>query len=224
MCITFSSNVFLFNLRSISGTSTRRGRTTTSSWAWTCKSTTSRPSGTWWGPTPSATRSSTRAARSPSKTFTSTWDGLISAISYSHISYYKVNLVVGRWPWFEWADLDLHVTSFCPAAPPILPNSELSNWLITTRPQVLRRKSLFYTVNVIIPCVGISFLSVLVFYLPSDSGEKVSLSISILLSLTVFFLLLAEIIPPTSKSVPLLGEWMIETKVRYSCDTLAPYY
>jgi len=38
----------------------------------------------------------------------------------------------------------------------------------------LRRKSLFYTVNVIIPCVGITFLSVLVFYLPSDSGEKVS--------------------------------------------------
>ena len=39
----------------------------------------------------------------------------------------------------------------------------------------LRRKTLFYTVNLIIPCVGISFLSVLVFYLPSDSGEKVSL-------------------------------------------------
>ena len=38
----------------------------------------------------------------------------------------------------------------------------------------LRRKSLFYTVNVILPCVGISFLSVLVFYLPSDSGEKVT--------------------------------------------------
>ena len=46
----------------------------------------------------------------------------------------------------------------------------------------LRRKTLFYTVNLIIPCVGISFLSVLVFYLPSDSGEKVSLYIIYTLS------------------------------------------
>ena len=73
----------------------------------------------------------------------------------------------------------------------------------------LRRKTLFYTVNLIIPCVGISFLSVFVFYLPSDSGEKISLCISILLSLTVFFLLLAEIIPPTSLAVPLLGKYLL---------------
>ena len=37
----------------------------------------------------------------------------------------------------------------------------------------LRRKTLFYVVNLIIPCVGISFLSVLVFYLPSDSGRQI---------------------------------------------------
>ena len=88
-------------------------------------------------------------------------------------------------------------------------------------------------VNLIIPCMGISFLTVLVFYLPSDSGEKViliislqsvlfkissffcqvSLSISILLSLTVFFLLLAEIIPPTSLVVPLLGKFVLFTMI-----------
>ncbi|CAN7982904.1 unnamed protein product, partial [Ixodes hexagonus] len=77
----------------------------------------------------------------------------------------------------------------------------------------MRRKTLFYTVNLIIPCMGISFLTVLVFYLPSDSGEKVALSISILLSLTVFFLLLAEIIPPASLVVPLLGKYLLFTMV-----------
>ncbi|KAK7870122.1 hypothetical protein R5R35_011097 [Gryllus longicercus] len=77
----------------------------------------------------------------------------------------------------------------------------------------MRRKTLFYTVNLIIPCVGITFLTVLVFYLPSDSGEKVALCISILLSLTVFFLLLAEIIPPTSLAVPLLGKYLLFTMI-----------
>nr|XP_021187908.2 acetylcholine receptor subunit alpha-like isoform X4 [Helicoverpa armigera] len=73
----------------------------------------------------------------------------------------------------------------------------------------MRRKTLFYTVNIIIPCMGISFLTVLTFYLPSDSGEKVTLSISILISLHVFFLLVVEIIPPTSLVVPLLGKYLI---------------
>ncbi|CAG0918419.1 unnamed protein product [Notodromas monacha] len=77
----------------------------------------------------------------------------------------------------------------------------------------LRRKTLFYTVNLIIPCVGISFLTVLVFYLPADSGEKVSLCISVLVSLTVFILLLAEIIPPTSLAVPLLGKYLLFTMI-----------
>ncbi|XP_065226403.1 acetylcholine receptor subunit beta-like 2 isoform X2 [Planococcus citri] len=76
---------------------------------------------------------------------------------------------------------------------------------------LMRRKTLFYTVNLIIPLVGITFLTVLVFYLPSDSGEKVTLCSSILVSLTVFFLLLAEIIPPTSLAVPLLGKYLLFT-------------
>lgn len=80
----------------------------------------------------------------------------------------------------------------------------------------MRRKTLFYTVNLIIPCVALTFLTVLVFYLPSDSGEKVTLCISILVSLTVFFLLLAEIIPPTSLAVPLLGKYLLFTMMLVS--------
>lgn len=40
---------------------------------------------------------------------------------------------------------------------------------------IIRRKTLFYTVNLILPTVLISFLCVLVFYLPAEAGEKVSL-------------------------------------------------
>ncbi|RWS26061.1 nicotinic acetylcholine receptor subunit alpha 1-like protein [Leptotrombidium deliense] len=75
----------------------------------------------------------------------------------------------------------------------------------------IRRKTLFYTVNLIIPCLGISGLSVLVFYLPSDSREKVSLTISILLSLNFFLLVLIEIIPSTSLAMPLLGKYLVFT-------------
>ena len=38
----------------------------------------------------------------------------------------------------------------------------------------MRSETPFYTVNLIVPCMDISFLTVLVFYLPSDSGQKAS--------------------------------------------------
>ncbi|XP_015785553.1 acetylcholine receptor subunit alpha-L1 [Tetranychus urticae] len=84
----------------------------------------------------------------------------------------------------------------------------------------VRRKTLFYTVNLIIPCIAISCLSILVFYLPSDSGEKVSLSIFILLSLTFFLLVLIEIIPTTSLSIPLLGLYLCFTMVLVTCSVV----
>lgn len=43
----------------------------------------------------------------------------------------------------------------------------------------IRRKTLFYTVNLILPTVLISFLCILVFYLPAEAGEKVSKILSV---------------------------------------------
>lgn len=77
----------------------------------------------------------------------------------------------------------------------------------------MRRKTLFHMVTLILPCVVISFLTILVFYLPSDSEEKITLCISVLLSLTVFFLLLTEIIPPTSVVIPLIGKYLLFTMI-----------
>ncbi len=68
----------------------------------------------------------------------------------------------------------------------------------------LKRRASFYVFNLLIPCVMISFLAPLGFYLPADSGEKVSLGVTVMLALTVFQLLVAEIMPP-SENVPLIG-------------------
>ncbi|XP_054579976.1 neuronal acetylcholine receptor subunit alpha-4 isoform X1 [Eptesicus fuscus] len=78
---------------------------------------------------------------------------------------------------------------------------------------VIRRLPLFYTVNLLIPCLLLSCLTVLVFYLPSQCGEKVTLCISVLLSLTVFLLLITEIIPSTSLVIPLIGEYLLFTMI-----------
>ncbi|XP_062903713.1 neuronal acetylcholine receptor subunit beta-3-like isoform X2 [Mobula hypostoma] len=78
---------------------------------------------------------------------------------------------------------------------------------------ILRRLPLFYTLFLIVPCLGLSLLTVLVFYSPSDEGEKLSLSTSVLVSLTVFLLLIEEIIPSSSRVIPLIGEYLLFTMI-----------
>lgn len=72
---------------------------------------------------------------------------------------------------------------------------------------LLQRRSSFYIFNLLLPCFLISFLAPLGFYLPADSGEKVSLGVTVLLALTVFQLMVAESMPP-SESVPLIGQFL----------------
>ena len=70
----------------------------------------------------------------------------------------------------------------------------------------LRRRTTYYTFNVIIPCVILSILTIAGFFLPAQSGEKVTLGLTVLLAFSVFMLLIAESMPATSEFVPLIGE------------------
>uniref|UniRef100_A0A8D0DXK5 Cholinergic receptor nicotinic alpha 1 subunit n=1 Tax=Salvator merianae TaxID=96440 RepID=A0A8D0DXK5_SALMN len=110
----------------------------------------------------------------------------------------------GEWVMKDYRGWKHSVTySCCPDTP----------YLDITYHFVMQRLPLYFIVNVIIPCLLFSFLTGLVFYLPTDSGEKMTLSISVLLSLTVFLLVIVELIPSTSSAVPLIGKYMLFTMV-----------
>uniref|UniRef100_A0A8C7DT65 Cholinergic receptor nicotinic delta subunit n=1 Tax=Naja naja TaxID=35670 RepID=A0A8C7DT65_NAJNA len=74
---------------------------------------------------------------------------------------------------------------------------------------IIKRKPLFYIINIVTPCILIAFMIVLVFYLPADSGEKMTLAISILLAQSVFLLLISQRLPATSFAVPLIGKYLL---------------
>lgn len=92
---------------------------------------------------------------------------------------------------------------------------EVKYYTFTTEPYpsvvfefVLRRRSLFYIINLIFPCVILSFLSLMTFYIPPASGERVTLSISLLLTMLFTLYIVTENLPPDSTTVPLLTKFV----------------
>ena len=71
---------------------------------------------------------------------------------------------------------------------------------------LLRRQPLYYIVNILIPCITISLVSMFMFFLPIESGEKVSFGITVLLSYTLLLLMVNDITPKGGPRIPLLSE------------------
>ncbi|CAM5164136.1 unnamed protein product [Natator depressus] len=74
---------------------------------------------------------------------------------------------------------------------------------------IIQRKPLFYVINIIVPCVLISSVAVLVYFLPAKAGgQKCTVSINVLLAQTVFLFLIAQKVPETSDAMPLIGKYL----------------
>ena len=72
-----------------------------------------------------------------------------------------------------------------------------------------KRKPIFLVVYIVIPAAFLSVLNPVVFLMPVGSGERVSVSISVLLSFAVFQGLLGKIIPQTSSPMPYLCYYVL---------------
>uniref|UniRef100_A0A8C2J2Q0 5-hydroxytryptamine receptor 3A n=1 Tax=Cyprinus carpio TaxID=7962 RepID=A0A8C2J2Q0_CYPCA len=74
---------------------------------------------------------------------------------------------------------------------------------------VIRRRPLFYTVNLLLPSVFLMVMDIVGFYLPPDSGERVSFKITLLLGYSVFLIIVSDTLPATAIGTPLIGVYFV---------------
>ena len=73
----------------------------------------------------------------------------------------------------------------------------------------IERKSAFVVVNIVLPITFLSIINVLVFVLPTESGERLSFAVTLLLSLSVFMTLVGDNLPKTSDPMPILSYYLL---------------
>ena len=69
----------------------------------------------------------------------------------------------------------------------------------------IKRKVAYYVFNLIIPSMMIVVFALVGFCLPPESGERIALNITVMLSMTVFLNIASNTLPATSDNIPLLG-------------------
>ncbi|GMT15308.1 hypothetical protein PFISCL1PPCAC_6605, partial [Pristionchus fissidentatus] len=88
----------------------------------------------------------------------------------------------------------------------------------------LRRKPLFYLVNLIIPTSIITLIAIVGFFSTSSASgmreEKVSLGITTLLSMSILMLMVSDQMPTTSTFIPLIGWFILAMIIVISLGTI----
>uniref|UniRef100_A0A3Q2Q0W1 5-hydroxytryptamine receptor 3A n=1 Tax=Fundulus heteroclitus TaxID=8078 RepID=A0A3Q2Q0W1_FUNHE len=74
---------------------------------------------------------------------------------------------------------------------------------------VIRRRPLFYTVNLLLPSIFLMVMDIVGFYLPPDSGERVSFKITLLLGYSVFLIIVSDTLPATAIGTPLIVYFVV---------------
>ncbi|CAM4809446.1 unnamed protein product [Rotaria magnacalcarata] len=77
----------------------------------------------------------------------------------------------------------------------------------------IRRRSLYYLTNIVVPCFVVSCMAILGFLLAADSGEKLILQITILLNIVMFSLLMSEIMPSNSTAIPIITIYFMRVMI-----------
>ena len=83
---------------------------------------------------------------------------------------------------------------------------------------ILERRPLFFMLNLMLPSSLITMVAMLSFCIPPDSGEKVGLGVTVLLSLSVFLMIINEEMSPTAE-VPFIAIFFFGAVVLVTLST-----
>uniref|UniRef100_UPI00358E2768 5-hydroxytryptamine receptor 3A-like n=1 Tax=Myxine glutinosa TaxID=7769 RepID=UPI00358E2768 len=74
---------------------------------------------------------------------------------------------------------------------------------------IIKRRPLFYVVNLLVPSLLLMIVDLAGFMLPPECGERVSFKVTILLGYFVFLTTVVGILPATAQGTPLLGVYFV---------------
>ncbi|KAJ8032464.1 Neuronal acetylcholine receptor subunit alpha-9 [Holothuria leucospilota] len=108
----------------------------------------------------------------------------------------------------EWEAIELNATSETFQDSGIVANRQYVTYPRLRFCLFLRRYSSYYVSLLIIPSIVLNVMASMTFLSPPDSGERISLSVSMILGLSVFQLLVADILPVTREDTPIISTYL----------------
>ncbi|XP_031570460.1 neuronal acetylcholine receptor subunit beta-3-like [Actinia tenebrosa] len=85
----------------------------------------------------------------------------------------------------------------------------------------MERKYSYQMFYVVAPCLIMSILTLVSFWIPSESGERIGFVTTLLLGMMVFLLIVPDSLPESSRAIPVLGVLLMCTLVLISFVLLA---
>ncbi len=77
----------------------------------------------------------------------------------------------------------------------------------------IKRRPLYYVMLLIVPCLLCTLLVLVSFAIPAENGERIGFCSTILTSVSVYLLMMAEILPEKSDTLPILGIYYTVTMI-----------
>ena len=85
----------------------------------------------------------------------------------------------------------------------------------------IKRRPLYYVMLLIVPCVLCTMLVLISFAIPPENGERIGFCATIMISVSVYLLIMADLLPEKSDTLPILGIYYTITMVQIACALVA---